>query len=70
MIEGKAKSTQGDAVKAFTKAAKATILEGINPKTAGIEIEAKLGSGDEYKRIEGLADIHTLEEKSIDAKSG
>ena len=70
MIEGKAKSTQGADVKAFTKAAKTTILEGINPKTAGIEIEAKLGAGDEYKRIEGLADIETLDEKSIDAKAG
>ena len=70
MIEGSVKSNLAANVAAFTKAAYQTVLAGINKKTAAIQIEAKIGAGDPYKLIEGVTDIYTQEEKTINHKPG
>jgi thiol-disulfide isomerase/thioredoxin len=70
LIEGSVGADKADAVQKFTKSAYDSVLSGINKRTAGINIEAKLGVGDPYKVIEGVADIHSGDEKTIIHKPG
>lgn len=69
-IEGSVTGDKADLVKKFKAQAKTGPLAGLNPQTTSIEIEVKLAVGAPYKTIEEVADINTLEEKTIVHKAG
>jgi dihydroorotate dehydrogenase len=47
MIEGNVSSSKGENLRKFKAQAK-SILEGINPRTAAIQISAKIGPGEDF----------------------
>ena len=47
-----------------------TILKGIDPKTAVIDIECKVGAGEKYNEIKDVVDIKTKQSESIPHKEG
>lgn len=69
MIEGEFSSGKADGVTKFKQQAK-EILKGIDPRTAVMQISAKLGTGDDYKEITEVIDVWTQEEKSVTHKPG
>lgn len=69
-MEGGVDGSKAANVENFKKAAEVGPLAGINPETAAIDVSVKLGVGAPYKVIEGVADINTLDEVTIQHKAG
>ena len=62
--------SQSESVEKFKAAAYSTVLQGINKKTASLNLTARVCVGDAFKPIVGIADVNTLEETSIQHKPG
>ena len=69
-IEGSVPAEKAKAVERFTKLALEGPLKDVNPQTANIEIEVKLGVGAPYTRITNVNDIYKEQPQNIDFKPG
>ena len=70
IIEGEVGGDKAEDVKKFTKAAHESVLEGLDPRTAVIEIEVKLSVGSDFIPIREVGDISTMDEVDINHKPG
>ena len=70
MVEGSVGFDKSENVKNLEKEAYSSVLSGLNPRTAGISIDAKRGAGDPYLTIEGVTEINTGKEVSLNHKPG
>lgn len=68
-VEGNVSASKSENVQNFKKQFK-TIMEGINPRTAGVELSAKIGPGEDYKVIKGVVNVKTGDEEDIIHKPG
>jgi len=70
IIEGGVPSEKAENVKKFKKLAQEGPLKDVNPQTANVEIEVKMGMGAPYQKITAVTDIYQEKPQDIDHKPG